>query len=255
MSTLPRSPTENIDRMRMLLGPHITRSEGREIFLVDADRTLCAEDTSRGFLSRAGGDPMAVKARFKELGYCFESFRFHAQAHVELGSAVFAELAPQVASEVVLHPGAVDFLAAAADRAAVFVVTSGIPRIWRSLLEQHGLGAVPVIGGIDPGAPFVFGRAEKGWAARAFQAGARTLVGVGDSDVDTEMLSTADHAVVVVNHRQNEDLVPHLHGHTSLHQVVPRGQPHPGIREIRFQQVAALPDLPKPKSNHGASCP
>ena len=255
MTTLPRSPAENIDRMRALLEPHITTSRGRDIFLVDADRTLCAEDTSRGFLSRAGGDPMAVKARFKELGYCFGSFRFHAQAHVELGSAVFDEIAPQVASEVVLHPGAVEFLAGAADRAAVFVVTSGIPGIWRSLLEDLGLGTVPVIGGIDPSAPFVFGRAEKGWLARAFQSGARTLVAVGDSDVDTEMLSTADHAVVVVNHRQNEDLVPHLQGHTSLHQVVPRGQPHPGIREISFPQVAALPDLPPPKTDHGATCP
>ena len=254
MSTLPSNPVENVERMRSALGPLIATSRGRDTFLVDADRTLSPEDTSRDFLRRAGGDPMLVKARFKELGYCFASFRFHAQAHVDLGPSVFEQLSPEVASETALHPGALGFLGAAADRAAVFVVTSGIPSIWRSILEQEGLGHVPVIGGIDPQTPFVFGRSEKGWLARAFAANGRRLVAVGDSDVDTEMLLTSDHAVVVVNHRQNEDLLPHLRGHSSLHQVVPRGQPHPGIPQLAFPQVADLLEQPKPQNDRGASC-
>ncbi len=251
MSGLPATFDQNIERMRAVLEPLVMGSRGRNVFLVDADRTLCAEDTSRDFLRRAGGDPMAVKARFKELGYCFESFRVHTEAHVELGKAVFRRLGPEVAAETSVYPGVVEFLSKAREGADVFVVTSGIPAIWRPLLERHGVAGVPVIGGIDPSAPFVFGRSEKGWLARAFKAQARKLVAIGDSDVDTEMLSVADHAVVVVNHRQNEDLVPHLLGHASLHQVVPRGKPHPSIPVLGFSQLALLLN----SHNPGATCP
>jgi phosphoserine phosphatase len=212
------------------------------VFLVDGDRTLTPEDTSRTFLTHAGLDPVPIKERFQRDGYVYGAFRFHAEVHLGLGERFFAEVAPRIAGAVRLHAGAAGFLETASLKALVVVVSAGIPRIWREILDQHGLHGVPVFGGIDPANPFVFGRREKGLVTELFRARVPRVVGVGDSDVDTEMLLQSDHAVVVVNHRRNVDLVPHVARHPSLWQVVPHGAPHPGIRTIDFERLAQVLD-------------
>lgn len=248
MTPLPRDPESNAARIRELVGPLARACSGRPVFLVDGDRTLSPDDTSRTFLRRAGLDPLVIKRRFEQDGYCFDAFRFHAEMHVDLGEALFAEVAPAVAEAAPLYPGAIGFLRRAVDVASVFVVSAGIPRIWRSILDSHGLVDVGVIGGIEPRSPFVFGREEKAVVTRLFLDGASMVVGVGDSDVDTELLRLSQHAVVVVNHRRNADLLPHLGNHPSLWQVAPNGDPHAGIPQLDFPAVASLVSL-------SAACP
>jgi phosphoserine phosphatase len=242
MSSLPTSISENDERVRETLRSLVERARERPVFLVDGDRTLTPEDTSRTFLEEGGLDPMTIKARFKRDGYVFDAFRFHAEVHLRLGEDAFATLAPTVAARVRLYDGAAEFLHEASRRALVVVVSAGIPRVWRSLVERCGIGDVPVFGGIDPSNPFVFGRREKGLVTDLFRERASSVIGIGDSDVDTEMLLRAHHAVVVVNHRQNEDLVPHLLQHPSLWQVVPQGAAHDGIRTIGFSRLAHILD-------------
>lgn len=240
MMYLPDTAAENTARITATVAPLAAACAGQVVILVDGDRTLSPDDTSRTFLSLSGLDPMVIKRRFQAEGYVFSAFHFHAKLHVELGEQVFAAQAPIVARNAPVFPGALEALAAAALRANVFVVTAGIPRVWRAILDQRGLQDVPVIGGIDPRNPYVFGRSEKAHVARLFLDQASMVVAVGDSDVDTEMLLLADKAVVVVNHRQNDDLMPHLTGRTNVWQVVPRGRPHLGIPELSF---AGLPSL------------
>jgi phosphoserine phosphatase len=244
---LPMTFAQNDAQLRRFVAPLVAAAAGRRVFLVDGDRTLTAEDTSRTFLSRAGLDPAVIKARFEADGYCFESFRFHAEVHIALGEHVFATLAPLVAAEVVPYPGAMGFLRAASADSAVFVVSAGIPRIWRHLLDRHGLPQVQVIGGVDPRHPFVFGRAEKGTVAQLFRTQGGVIVGLGDSDVDAEMLGTATHAVVVTNHRRNADLLPHLVDHRSCWQVVTTGAPHPHLPALDWEALAGLGADPQPQ--------
>lgn len=238
--TLPMTSHENLVRMTSYVAPDVSSAAGRPVFLVDGDRTLTLEDTSRVFLSRAGLDPGVIKARFQRDGYCFDAFRFHAEAHVALGEDVFSRLAPEVARASEVFPGAIAFLGAAARRGRVFVVSAGIPRIWRHLLDLHGLSDVGVIGGIDPRAPFVFGRVEKGLVAKMFSEVAPQVVAVGDSEVDADMLTEAHHAVVVTNQKRNVDLLPYLARHPSCWQVVAVGAALPNLRVLSFEDVAAL---------------
>lgn len=240
MNMLPVTATENDTRVRAAVCPLVDAARGRPVFLVDGDRTLTPEDASRTFLTRAGLDPVPIKERFQRDGYVYGAFRFHAEVHLSLGEQVFAEVAPRIAKAVRLHAGATDFLGAASRKAFVVVVSAGIPRIWREVLDRHSLSEVPVIGGIDPSNPFVFGRKEKGLITEMFRAGAERVVGVGDSDVDSEMLLQSHDAVVVVNHRQNADMIPHVASHPSLWQVVAQGVPHPGIRTIAFENLASV---------------
>lgn len=240
MTALPTTASENAACVEAAVAPMMDTARGRPVFLVDGDHTLSPDDTSRMFLRSAGVDPLPIKQRFQREGYVFDAFRFHAEVHLELGEAAFALLAPAVARDAPLHAGAVEFLRAARARAVVCVVSSGIPRVWRAILAHHGVADVSVIGGIDPATPFVFGRHEKAMVARRFRTVATTIIGVGDSDVDTELLQLAHHAVVVVNHRRNVDLLPHLADHRSVWQVAPRGDPHPGLRVLDFAALHTL---------------
>lgn len=255
MTSLPRTSHENLVRLQASVSAHVARAAGETVFLVDGDRTLTPGDTSRAFLALAGVDPLVIKQRFQRDGYCFDAFRFHAEVHIALGEAVFAELAPRVARESATFPGALAFLRAASMRGRVFVVSAGIPRIWRSMLDGHGLEEVGVIGGIDPRAPYVFGRAEKGYVAGMFRARASCVVGVGDSEVDADMVSLAHHAVVVTNQSRNVDLLPHLEGHPSSWQVVAVGEPLPALPVLTFDALADLPRSPTRAPLDTIACP
>lgn len=254
-SILPRTPEENARRVHAVVEPLARASAHQPVFLVDGDRTLSPDDTSRALAERAGVDHGAIKRRFQRDGYVFDAFRFHAAAHVRVGEVAFAALAAEVAERTSLHEGAVEFLASAARRGRVFVVSAGIPRIWSNVLRRHGLDDVGVIGGIDPSFPYVFGRAEKGQVAELFRRHAAAVVGVGDSDVDTEMLRRADHAVVVVNRRRNVDLLPGLVGHRSLWQVAPLGDAHADLPCLSFEEILALADVRAPELDEVQACP
>lgn len=240
MTALPIDIERNDNRIIDSVGPLARRSAGETVFLVDGDRTLTSDDTSRSFLRLAGLDPHLIKQRFERDGYCFDSFRFHAEIHLALGLDAFESLSPLVAQSAHLYPGALEFLVAAARVGPTFVISAGVPMIWRHVLDKHGVGGVGVIGGIEPASPYVFGRREKALVASLFLERATNIVGVGDSDVDTEFLLLAHHAVVVVNHRRNRDLLPHIKDHPSLWQVSPNEAPHQGIPLLEFPSIVDL---------------
>lgn len=252
MSQLPLDEESNWRLLDGLIRPLVDSVNGRPVVLVDGDRTLCPEDTSRVFLRQAGLDPSLIKQRFQAEGYCFNAFRYHAEVHLTLAPDTFARLAAAVGAESLIYPGAAEFLRRAQDEAQVFVVSAGIPRIWRAILDREGLGDLPVIGGIDHGQPYVFGRAEKGRICQQFLAAGSRVIAVGDSDVDAEMMRLAHHCVVVVNHHQNADLIPQLAGHPSVFQVVPQGRAHPDIVELSFETIHLLAAEPETASKRGA---
>lgn len=222
---LPLEPRENARRLLERCKRLIHDCTRKPAFLVDGDRTLTSGDTSRTFLERAGGDPAAIKASFERHGYCFESFRFHAEMHLALGRDAFRHFAPLVARQTLLYPGAVDFLCHASARGRVIVVTAGIPAIWREILALHRLDEIEVIGGIDHETPLVLGVEEKGIVARQIARVASRVVGVGDSEIDAEMLHACDHAVVVLNNRRSCELLRQVRSHKSLSHIAPHGVP------------------------------
>lgn len=247
MTHLPSTPVENSRRLCEHLSPVLAAHAGGPVFLVDGDRTLTAADTSRPFLEDGGVDPGLLKVRFQRDGYCFDAFRACAALHLGVG-ARFADLAQAVAARVALYPGAAAFLAAAHARAPVYVVTAGVAPLWRAVLDGHGLAAIPVLGGIDPALPVVFGREEKGLVSRGLRERGCQVIALGDSGVDLDMLRAAHHAVVVVS-SSNRDLLPQLRGHPSLFQVAPGAERHPGIAELGFSQVLELLDGPAGSAN------
>lgn len=254
MSRLPQDEASNWRLLDELIGPLVDSADRRPVVLVDGDRTLCPEDTSRVFLRQGGLDPGLIKQRFQAEGYCFSAFRYHAEVHLAITPDSFASIAAAVGAATVIYPGAADFLRRARTVAQVFVVSAGIPRIWRVILDREGLADIRVMGGIDPGRPCVFGRAEKGRICQRFRDAGNRVIAVGDSDVDSEMMRLANHCVVVVNHHQNADLMPQLAGHPSVFQVVAQGTAHPDIAELSFATLHRLIAEPETAAQRGTPC-
>lgn len=232
---LSNCPEQNWSRLREALSSEALRPQHHTVVLVDGDRTLAPEDTSRLFLERAGLPLGPIKESFERHGYTFPGFLFHAAVYLRVADPTFGRLCQEVAEAVVLYPGAAEFLGRTAQVADVFVVTAGVAPIWSRLLARSGLAAVRVLGGIYPGARYLIGRDEKGRLCQHLRAQGRRVVGFGDSDVDSLMLQGAEKAVVVVNHRRNVDLLPHLGGHPALAQISFCGHLHHGIPRIDFQ--------------------
>ena len=115
-----------------------------------------------------------------------------------------------------------------------------------------------------------YGLAKRGWQLAAILSGAvamlalgiiddrcnlsakwkfagQVLIALGDSDVDSEMLAAAHHAVVVLNHKRSADLLENLTAHASLSHIAPQGEPLRAVRQLDYPSAALLAEaLPEP---------
>jgi len=231
---LSAAPEQNWQHLLEELNGDTLRPRHETVILVDGDRTLTEEDTSRLFLERAGLSLAPIKEAFANHGYSYPGFLFHASVYLQVPEPTFGLLCREVAAAVNFYGGAADFLRHAAQCADVYIVTAGVAPIWSNLLARARLDSIHVLGGIFPGARYLIGRDEKGRICQHMIEQGRRVVAFGDSDVDTLMLQGAEKAVVVVNHRRNADLLPHLCAHSGLSQISHCEHVHPSIPRIEF---------------------
>ena len=234
---LSSDPHHNWLRLQDALLTDALRPRHATVILVDGDRTLTQEDTSRLFLDRAGLSLAPIKEAFARHGYSYPGFLFHASVYLQVPEPIFDFLCQEIAASVSLYAGAAEFLLRAVQVADVYVVTAGISPIWSHLLARNGLDSVRVLGGIFPGARYLVGREEKGRICQYMVEQGRRVVAFGDSDVDALMLQAAEKAVVVVNHRRNDDLLPHLRAHRGLSQISHCEHVHPSIPRIEYSSA------------------
>ncbi len=234
---LATNPHHNWLRLQDALHSDALRPRHETVVLVDGDRTLTQEDTSRLFLDRAGLPLAPIKEAFGHHGYSYPGFLFHASVYLQVPEPTFDLLCQEIAAAVSFYTGAAEFLRRAAQCADVYVVTAGVSPIWSHLLARNGLDSVRLVGGIFPGARYLIGREEKGLICQHMIEQGRRVVAFGDSDVDALMLQGAEKAVVVVNHRCNDDLLPHLRAHSGLSQISHYEHVHQGIPRIEFSSA------------------
>ena len=184
------------------------------VLVIDADRTLAAEDTGASFWkmvsnlrpSKYGASPLNTLFG-SPLGYSYTAFRQAVLLYEEIADDQdFDSLCQGVALAVNMHSEFVSLLQVLAKQKHVgaMVVTCGLRRVWEKVLEREGLSeTVKVIGG---------GRIADGYVVSAEVKGAlvarlRSLHGArvwafGDSPLDLIMLRKANQAFVVVGDEQ-----------------------------------------------------
>ncbi|KAH0544338.1 hypothetical protein FGG08_001479 [Glutinoglossum americanum] len=184
------------------------------VLVMDADKTLAAEDTGTLFWKRApssrrpGGDDCPLKTLFSSpLGYSYTAFRQATLLYEETADdQEFDALCRDVASAVTMHAEFVSLLRLIAEKEHVgaVIVSCGLRGVWEKVLEREGLSqTVKVIGGGRIADGLVVTAAVKAALVARLQGAHQTYVwAFGDSPLDLEMLSKADQAIVVVGEEQ-----------------------------------------------------
>ncbi|KAI0163865.1 uracil phosphoribosyltransferase-domain-containing protein [Xylariaceae sp. FL1272] len=179
----------------------------RTMLVLDADKTLAAEDTGELFwASVTPGQSNASHLRTlfsSPLGYSYTAFRQAMLMYETIADEeVFDAVCANVALGVTMHSEFLSLLRLVAqqDHVGAVVVTCGLRRVWDKILERHGLsGTVQVIGGGRIADGFVVTAAVKASIVSRLRDVHRLyVIAFGDSPLDLPMLRAADQAIVVV---------------------------------------------------------
>lgn len=180
------------------------------VLVMDADRTLAAEDTGALFWERvsqfqatAPGDSPLKSLFSSSLGYSYKAFRQATLLYEETANdQEFDDITQDVASAVTMYPEFVSLLQMAAKQKHVgaVIISCGLRRVWEKVLEREGLSeTVKVIGGGRIADGFVVTAAVKAALVARLQDKHQLYVwAFGDSPLDLPMLGKAEEAIVVV---------------------------------------------------------
>jgi len=242
---IPTTESENQERLLTYLRSNFTSNGKSTMVLLDADRTLYEGDTSRILNEKAQINLAEIKKGFETHGYTYPGFYLMDQIYSRVEIARYHQYCEEIAQTTEFYPGVEKFLMDVKQIADVVVVSGGIKAILDALFSYKKLTTIPRIAGthfqLDN---FLIGRNEKGLICDYFKSQYKRVIAFGDSDVDSLMLQKAHHAVIVVNHHNNKDLLPNLQCHTALSQISFKGFLHPGIPTTSFQEfILSYPNL------------
>ncbi|KAH0566009.1 hypothetical protein GP486_000600 [Trichoglossum hirsutum] len=206
----------NLSRAEIRLDETLVAGQGQleTVLVMDADRTLAAEDTGALFWKTAsssrqpGDEDYPLKTLFSSpLGYSYTAFRQATLLYEETADdQEYDALCQEVASMVTMHPEFVSLLQVVAEREHVgaVIITCGLRRVWDKVLEREGLSkTVKVIGGGRIADGFIVTAAVKAALVARLQDIHQMYVwAFGDGPLDLEMLDKADQAIVVVGEEQ-----------------------------------------------------
>ena len=180
------------------------------MLVIDADKTLTAEDTGESFWQRFPELPDVVANRHtltqlfsSNLGYTYTAFRQAVLLYEEATSEEqFEKFCVDVASTVSMYPEMVCLLQLVVEQKhlGAVIATSGLKRIWEKVLENEGLsGKVKVIGSGRISDEIVIPAKVKGELVSHLQdKHDMSVCAIGDSPLDLDMLMKADQAILVV---------------------------------------------------------
>lgn len=174
------------------------------MLVLDADRTLTAEDTGKLFWEVYGRGSGQLDAIFKSpLQYSYVAFRQAVMLYEEMcDDEEFDCCCRDVAAQTELYPEFASLLRVARSQHHVgaVVVTSGLRCVWEKVLHREGLShKVKVIGGGRISDIYVVNPSVKEAVVDRLQTVHKTYVwAFGDSPLDIEMLKKANQAIVVV---------------------------------------------------------
>ena len=206
----------NLSKAESSLDDSVVASPGqlKTVLVIDADRTLAAEDTGALFWKRVSKmwpsqyEASTLNTLFSSaLGHTYTAFRQAVLLYEETANdQEFDDLCQDVASAVTMHPEFVSLLQLVAEQNHVgaLVVTCGLRRVWDKVLEREGLSKkVKVIGGGRVADGFVVSPTVKGTlVARLRDFHHIRVWAFGDSPLDMDMLGKADEAIIVVGEEQ-----------------------------------------------------
>lgn len=202
----------NLSRVESMLDEALAtnKTQLQTMLILDADKTLAAEDTGALFWERVHKSrgltevESPMKTLFSSsLCYSYAAFRQATLLYEEVADdPEFEDICTDVASAVKMHPDFLTLLQLLGEQEHIgaLVVTCGLRRVWEKVLKREGLSkTVAVIGGGRISDGIVVTAAVKGALVTRLRDTHRLHVwAFGDSPLDLDMLREAHQAIVVV---------------------------------------------------------
>ncbi|KAH9882696.1 hypothetical protein J1614_000061 [Plenodomus biglobosus] len=202
----------NVSKVKIQIDKSLSSHQGRleTILVLDADRTLAAEDTGALFWKKhfesqpATVGTLPLKALFSgPLGYSYKAFRqamlFYEEA---FNDEQYETLCQSVASDVRMYREFVSVLRLVAQQNHIgaVVVSCGLRRVWEKVLAREGLSNTVglIAGGRLADSVVVTGAVKAAVVAHLQMTKQAYVWAFGDSPLDLDMFKVADKAVVVV---------------------------------------------------------
>ncbi|WP_406663949.1 hypothetical protein [Gallaecimonas sp. GXIMD1310] len=188
--------------------------------VLDADRTLCIEDTGL-LVGRSLGIDISIRQTFEQLGYKDEAFTAVSSLWSTVHTETYVSELERVADAIRLRACWQEILSTLADQVPIMVVTAGIPQIWRRTLSNAGHDRIPVFGGCHQELDeYVISARSKGDIVSALRDLGWIVIAAGDSCVDLPMLVTADMALFVPDSKGSPALRCELAGVPSVRHLL-----------------------------------
>ena len=231
---------ENIKRVEKHLRTIITGSEKALYVVVDGDRTLIPSDSTLHFFEALNIEYDDIRRIFMEYGYSFTAFHNVALYYSCIDEAMYDTACRSSAKRSDIYPDFLVFFKAIRAHAEVILVTSGIAQGWKNIINNHSLGFIHVLGGnYLPKEDYVIDKRAKGNIIRSLKEADKKVFAFGDTMIDFEMLSEADHSFLVVNEKLNHDILPFSPRISHLKQVSFSGYYHRSIPPASLVEIQA----------------
>ena len=206
----------NLSRAESELDKIVFANRGKltTMLIMDADKTLAAEDTGELFWKKVSSsqgmkdEDYPLKALFSSrLSHSYNAFRQATLLYEEAADdQEFDAICREVALAVPMYSEFVSLLqlVAESEHVGAVIVTCGLRRVWEKILEREGLAeTVRVIGGGRVADGMVITANVKAVLVARLQDIYKLRVwAFGDGPLDLDMMKKADWAVIVVGEEQ-----------------------------------------------------
>ena len=233
------SQEENIKRVKTDIERFVACSHKPFYVVIDGDRTLIPNDSTKFFFEFLNLDYNDIKNIFKQHGYSFDAFYNVALYYSKIEKEKYKLACTASASRVNIYPEFLSFIDTIKDKVQIILITSGITQSWQNVINNHSLDFMHLIGGnYFPTDNFVIDKQAKGIIANAIKNANKKLFAFGDTMIDFEMLKEADNSYLVVNEKQNKDFIPFANEISQLKQVSFSNYFHPNIPTTNLKNIA-----------------
>lgn len=211
---------ENTANLTAYMQKFLIQDEATTYMIIDGDRTLIPVDSTRHFFQLLQLDFRVLKNIFQEHDYSFEAFDKVATFYSGINYETYQKTCAESAKLVSIYPEFLTFIQKLPKQVKCIVVTSGLREIWQQILQNHQLADVALIGGnYFPKDTFIIDPNAKKLIVSLLKNKGKSVFSFGDSLIDFDMLKEADRSFLVVNEKQNNDIIPFVSEIQQLQQI------------------------------------
>lgn len=208
--------------------------------VVDADRTLCSEDTGR-LVGHRFGLNSSIRRIFEQLGYQDEAFTAVSALWSAINIEEYLSELESVANGIKLRACWMDILNLVSDQVPILVLTAGIPQVWSRVLSNAGHARVPVLGGCHQGLDeYAISARSKGDIVNALRELGWRVIAAGDSCVDLPMLVAANVALFIPDYKGSPALRSELATVSSIRHLLVDDQRFDGLSTCTVLEAAEM---------------